>query len=517
MSSEAMRTPIETELDALFGQYTAADQSRGLVYATATADGFSHSTGFGIANDDGLLPDQDTAFPIASMTKSFVACAALVARDRGLLSLDDPITRYVPQFTATGTGDDPCDPPTLRMLLSMSGGLTEDNAWVDPFIHMDEHELLEIIGRGVRYSHLPGTVYEYSNLGYALAGLAVGRAVGQSIERFVTDEILRPLGLSSTFYDSVEPANVQQASGYSLSSEGEWTRFAPTSSVAFAGAAGIRSTVRDLSVWITWLGSAFRRQPDDDVPVLSRASRREMQAFQIVETPSLTMSSDGGLHANIAGYGLGLRVYVGLHQGTTVAHGGGLPGFLLYMLWHPESGHGVVVLTNSHRGNPSGLCEQALGRLLARDGAAAETVVLWPETVALRSQVESLIRSWDEAQAKAVFAPNVDFDRSLTARRAEIECLVQEIGPLRDPRPLGDVVSAATSADVTWSIPGERGELIVMIHLTPVQPAQVQELAVEAVPLGRPRSAAPTDISRRRAGLGVASISPYRNVRVQLP
>jgi hypothetical protein len=144
-------------------------------------------------------------------------------------------------------------------------------------------------------------------------------------------------------------------------------------------------------------------------------------------------------------------------------------------------------------------------------------VALWPETVALRAQVEQLVRDWDEELASRVFAANVDFDRPLSERRAEIERLVAEVGPLLEPRPRPEIVSAVTPADLTWSIPGENGELLCMIHLTPVEPAQVQELVVKAYPAGRPRAAIPRDISPRRASLGEAYVSPITNVRVQVP
>ncbi|WP_186526197.1 serine hydrolase domain-containing protein [Leekyejoonella antrihumi] len=516
MSNETLRTPIETELDAFFAQYTASDQAQGLAYGIVGPDGLRHAAGFGSANDDHLTPTADTVFPIASMSKSFVACAALIARDRGLLSLDDPITKYFPQFDARGTVEDPCAPPTLEMLFSMSGGLTEDNSWVDPFIDASEEDLLAQVSKGLRYSHLPGTVYEYSNLGYTLAGLAVGRATGQPIEDFVTDEVLRPLGLTSTFFDNAAPAGIDRAVGYSLDPHGHWTAYPPNTSAAFAAAGGIMSTVGDLATWITWLGAAFR-VPADDSDILSRASRRELQRLHIIDTPSLTISSDGGFHANVGGYGLGLRITLDLLRGTVVSHGGGLPGFTLFMCWHPASGHGMVVLTNSHRGEPSALCQDALGRVLAKDKVPAETIVLWPETVELRAAADRLIRRWDDALAGQIFADNVEFDRPIAERRAEIAQLIAEIGPLEEPRPLSDIVSAATTADVTWSVPGRHGELLCMIHLTPVAPAQIQEFVVQAVPSNRPRSASPLDISPRRAHLGEAFISPLANVRVELP
>lgn len=516
MSNETIRTPIEAQLDAFFAQYVASDMAKGLAYGIAGPAGLRHAAGFGVVSDDGLVPDVDTVFPIASMSKSFIACAALIARDRGLLSLNDPITAYFPEFSAAGTAEDPCDPPTLGMLLSMSGGLTEDNSWVDPFIDASEEELLAQVGKGLRYSHVPGAVYEYSNLGYTLAGIAVGRAAGMPIEHFVRDEIFGPLGLTSTCFDNAAPEDVTRATGYHLDTQGNWIGYPYVASAAFAAAGGIMSSVRDLTRWVSWLGSAFRAPQEDDVPVLSRASRRELQRLHILDAPAVTLAANGALQPTITGYGLGLRIDVDVAHGTLVAHGGGLPGFSLFMCWHPDSGHGIVALTNSHRGSAGTLAMDALSRLLGYDDTPSETIQLWPETTQLRESAERLVRGWEDQLAAEIFAPNVDFDRPLTERRAEIEELVAQIGPLGEPRPVHDIVSAATAADVTWSIPGANGELICMIHLTPVEPAQIQEFVVQAVPAGRPRAAAPVDISPRRANLAGSAFSPLRNVRVEL-
>ncbi len=70
---------------------------------------------------------------------------------------------------------------------------------------------------------------------------------------------------------------------------------------------------------------------------------------------------------------------------------------------------------------------------------------------------------------------------------------------------------------MTWSIPGENGELICMVHMTPAEPAQVQEFVVQAVGLGTPRSAAPTDIAPYRAALGTAYLTAAPNVTVVVP
>jgi CubicO group peptidase (beta-lactamase class C family) len=513
MSHEVLQVPLHKELDALFGQHTAAGHSRALIYGVTDQDGLSHTAGFGVVDEHDRVPDADVVFPIASMTKSFIACAVLIARDQGRLSLHDPITKHVPEFVLAGGQR---DVPTIEMLLGMCGGLTEDNSWVDPFMNTPTEDLLARVSKGVRLSHLPGAIFEYSNLGFTMAGLALSRAVGQPLAEFVTEELLRPLGLTSTFCDTAVPDHLPRAVGYSLDTEGNWVAYPPQTSDAFLGAGGLVSTVRDLARWITWLGSAFRpARTDDDTPVLSRLSRRDLQRVRVFMPPSLSLTGIGQARLSSSGYALGLGVTTDLHRGTVISHGGGLPGFWLAMAWHPESGHGAVVLTNGNRGNPGGLCVEALGRLLNHNQAPATTATLWPETVALRAQADSLVRHWDDSLAARIFAENIDFDRPLSQRRAELAQLVAEVGPLLDSRPSA-AVSVATAADITWSIPGERGELLCMIHLTPVEPARIQEFIVKAVPAGRPRSASSTDISLQRR-FGDAYLTPAANVRVRFP
>ncbi|MFF5624589.1 serine hydrolase domain-containing protein [Microbacterium sp. NPDC012755] len=512
MSSETLAVPLVDQLDAFFGQYTAAGQARGLVYGLVGPDGLEHSRGFGAVDADDRAPDADTVFPIASITKSFVALGALLARDRGLLDIEAPITDFFPEWHGT-VGDEPAAAPTLRQLLSMSGGLTEDNSWVDPFLGLSEAELVDRIRPGLAYSNHPGTVFEYSNIGFTMAGLAVAQAVGMRVEDWVTEEILRPLGMTRTWFDNRAPdGGFRRAVGYSLDADGNWVAFPPQVSDAMAAAGGMHSTINDLGIWVAFLAAATR--PGGDDAIVARATRRELQRIHQVDIPSLQARPEGTWKFVAGGYALGLFVRHDLHRGSIVSHSGGLPGFILNIVWHASSGTGVIVLTNSHRGNPVGLSEDALLRTLSVNATPARVVRLWPETRRLMAAADGLVRSWDDGAAAEIFADNIDFDRPLAQRRAAIDELIAQVGGLREGSDAPEILSSATPADVTWSLPGVRGELICMIHLTPVQPAQIQEFEVIAVDRTVPRSARPTDISARRRAYVTPTVSSLPNTAV---
>lgn len=528
MSREYLPVPLPTELDALFGQYVSAEQAPGLVYGLFGPEGLVHSAGFGtagfdtsggVAEDTAVAPDADTVFPIASITKCFVAAGALLAAERGLADLDAPISTLLPEVAATAGAHGDYPAPSIRQLLGMGGGLTEDNSWIDPFIGMPTDSLLAAVAGGLVYSNPPGVTFEYSNLGYALVGAALARAVGAPLTEWLTENLLAPLDLAATRFDSTPlPAGARRAIGFTLDAAGAWTPFAPVASDAFAAAGGLQSTVRDLAAWATYLGAPFR-QAEAGGP-LSAAARRAMQRVHSVYPPAETPpgSAVGPFQTATTGYGLGVVVREDPTWGTIVAHSGGLPGFVLYLVWHPDSGHGVVVLTNSHRGNPVLLAEDALTRVLRSNRAPARTIRLWPETARLLDAAEALIRSWDDSAAVEAFAPNVAFDRPLEDRRADIERQIAEIGPLTPPRAdraRPDLVVAASPAHVTWAIGAQRGELLCHIHVTPLREARIQALEVVARPYDVPREAR---LAQLPAQGGIRAVpSPARHGKVLWP
>ena len=145
--------------------------------------------------------DADTVFRIASMTKSFIALAVLKLRDEGKLALDDPVARHVPELAALPPPTEDSAPVTIRQLLSHTAGFPEDNPWGDRQLDTSEEELSTWLRQGLPFSTAPGTAFEYSNYGFAILGRVVSRASGMRYQDYVDREILKPLGMTSTFWN----------------------------------------------------------------------------------------------------------------------------------------------------------------------------------------------------------------------------------------------------------------------------------------------------------------------------
>ena len=430
------------------------------IFAERRASGSAPDLAWGVLAGGELVDgeDVDTAYRIASCTKSFTAAALLVLRDRGLVDLDTPITDWVPALRLQPAG---AAVPTLRHLLTMSAGLANDDPWADRQESQTDAGFDAMCAGGVRLMWEPGTRFEYSNLGYALLGRVIQVATGRRYHDVVTDELLGPLGLMSTAFTA--PAGAV-ATGFDKHDDA-WVALAFSGPGAFSPIGGLFSTVRDLCRWMQWLMS------DRDDGPLSAASRAEMCTG--VQLRPAEGTSDG-----TAAYGFGLVELRDPRYGRIVSHSGGYPGFSAHIRWHPGSGTGVAALENATYAGVSVPAAAALDALLGTADATA-AVVPWPEVIAAQDAMVALIRAgWDDELAARWFTANVTEDHSADWRRAQLAGLAEQTGAL------GEVTDASsdTPANRAWTIRGEHADLRVDISLHPLDPPLVQWFDVEVRP-----------------------------------
>ena len=427
--------------------------------------------GVGVRATGGSVPDSHTTFRIASCTKSFTIAALLKLRDEDKLNLDQLITDFIPEFTYSKISN-ATTIPTLRQLASMSSGLPTDDPWADRQESISAEELREIVSRGVNAVSTAGELFQYSNLGFALLGLAIESASGRDFREFVSTEFLKPLGMNESGFDAQDFPNQALAKGYRKVDE-NWVELPFSPSGSFSSIGGLFSSAKDLRIWSNWFHSAFSEEAASD-GLLSAASRREMQYIQ---TP-VPLSAQPSDQERLGGYGLGLFVEYDRRFGQLVSHSGGYPGFSSHMRWHIPTGLSVVVLENA---TYSGAMATAIALLdAALEGLNFEIPKLkpWPLTYEFALKADALIRNWSQGLAGEIFAENVALDIPFEERAAAIANLIQEVGGLKEPTNL-DIEKSDSPLHLLWKIPGNQGDLTCEIRLTPNFPVQIQTFRVK--------------------------------------
>ena len=150
--------------------------------------------------------DDRTIFHWASITKTLTAIAIMQQRDRQRLTVDDPIVRYVPELRAVHDPFGPIDAITIRQLLSHSAGFRNGTwPWTDgqpwhPFEPTEWAQLVAIMPY-TEVLFAPGSKFSYSNPGYIYLGRTLEALTGEPYEAYMEKNVLRPLGMSSSYFD----------------------------------------------------------------------------------------------------------------------------------------------------------------------------------------------------------------------------------------------------------------------------------------------------------------------------
>src|SRR5579864_367021 len=265
------------EIDQIFKRFAAERKIPGMVWGVVMDGRLAHAGSFGVRDRSSSAPvTAATVFRIASMTKSFTTLAILKLRDEGKLSLEDPVSKWLPEFARMELPTRDTAPLRIRQLLSHSAGLPEDNPWGDQQLSATEADLTRWLRRGIPFSTPPGTRYEYSNYAFGLLGRLVTQASGMPYEKYVQAELLTKLRMdASTFEFSQVPA-ANLAVGYRLQPDGTYLEEPPLPQGAFGSAGGLLTTATDLGKYVAFHLSAWPSRDDAEAGPVRRASVREM-------------------------------------------------------------------------------------------------------------------------------------------------------------------------------------------------------------------------------------------------
>jgi D-alanyl-D-alanine carboxypeptidase len=303
------------------------------------------------AYGDGRIEPHTPALPsarysIGSISKQFTAAAVLLLAEQGKLSLDDPVSRFVPNLTR---GNE----VTIRQLLSHTSGYQDywPQDYVPPFM-LQSITADKILDQWARkpLDFDPATEWQYSNTNFVIAGLIVEKASGVPLLQFLSEHIFAPLGMKSVMNIDQNRLTETDATGYLRYAVGP-PRLAPKEGKGWLFAAGeLAMPAEDLAKW--------------DISMINRSVLRPASYAQMQKEVVLK----NGLGTR---YGLGVEVRQEFGQ-RAIEHGGEVSGFTAHNIVFPEARMAVVVLVNEDSVEASGDIARKIAALLFREADAGK-------------------------------------------------------------------------------------------------------------------------------------------------
>lgn len=315
--------------------------------------------------------DAQTIYHWASITKTMTGIAIMQLRDRGLLKLDDPIVRHVPELASVHNPFGDTGAITLRQLMSHSAGFGggtwrwRDRDW-QPFEPKSWAQLAAMLPyTDVKFR--PGSRFSYSNPGIVYLGQVIERLSGEDFEVYVDKNILRPLGMHASTFDRTPPFLLPHRSHSYYIRNGKRTAapFDVDTGVTVSNG-GLNAPLPDMAKYVAFLLGDPRRAAEYDM-VLKRASLEEMWRPQIAAGEDFTQ----GRMARTTWSGLSF--FIDDSDGIRiVGHNGDQNGFRAYLSLCPDQGIGSLLAFNTEtRGvenNPSNRTSAESRIALASDG-----------------------------------------------------------------------------------------------------------------------------------------------------
>lgn len=300
--------------------------------------------------------DERTIYHWASITKTMTGIAILQLRDRGLLKLDDPIVRYVPELAAVHNPFGGTEAITLRQLMSHSAGFRSgtwpwrDQEW-QPFEPRGWAQLAAMLPY-TRVEFRPGSRFGYSNPGIVYLGQVIERLSGEDFEVYVDKNILGPLAMHSSYFDRTPPHLLRHRSRSYYIRDGRRVAapFDVDTGVTVSNG-GLNAPMPDMARYVAFLLGDPGRAAEYDL-VLKRSSLEEMWSPQVAAGEDFTQ----GRMARTTRSGLSFFVDEG--RGVRfIGHNGDQNGFKAYLSLCPDQRAGTLLAFNTEtkgvRNHPS--------------------------------------------------------------------------------------------------------------------------------------------------------------------
>jgi CubicO group peptidase (beta-lactamase class C family) len=465
--------------DNLFKAYAEKNHYPGLVYGIVAGGKLVYSGATGYSDlEKKIAAGTGSDFRIASMTKSFISTAILQLRDAGKLRLDDPAYLYIPELKDQQGPASDAPAITIRNLLTHSAGFPEDNPWGDRQLAVTDEALLAMVKKGISFSNSPGIAYEYSNMGFALLGYIVQKVSGESYEKYVTEQILRPLGMDHTYWEYTAVPQDRLAHGYRWLNGG-WVEQPLLHDGAYGAMGGMITTLEDFAKYEAFQLDAWPSRSGGEEGPLKRSSRREMQQPWMFNSLNAQFSYYPGASVcpMASSYAYGLRWSRDCKGRTFVGHTGGLPGFGSNWNMLTDYGIGVICFVNLTYANAAAINLQVLDTLVTLAGLKPRAVPVSPILEQRKKELIALLPGWKDAQQSGVFAVNFWLDYFVDSLRAEAGAAFARAGKIVR---IGEM-RAENGMRGSFLLEGERADIEVRFTLTPENPGKIQEYHIRIV------------------------------------
>lgn len=298
----------------------------GAVALVAKNGNLVYRKAFGLAeveNQVQMTPQH--VFGIGSMSKQFTAVGILMLMEQGLLTLEDSLTKYIPDYPPIG------NKITLHHLLTHTSGIksyTEMEKWRKVWrTDMNTDEMISLF-KDEPVDFVPGEKWHYSNSGYFLLGVIIEKVSGMTYGEFVTKRIFEPLQMNNTFYGSHSRIIPNRARGYQRSNALRNAEYLSYTQPYSAGA--IMSTADDLYTW--------HQAIQNHVLLKEETLKKAFTNYTITNG-----------HPTYYGYGWMIDE---INGSQTREHSGGIFGYSSNSIYLPQEDVYVVVLSNCNCNSP---------------------------------------------------------------------------------------------------------------------------------------------------------------------
>jgi len=343
--------PIEEKLQDVLDKGIAKNDIHGVAATIIFPNGDIWNGVSGLSHDS-VAMDPNMLFAIGSVTKNFIATLTLKLVEEEILSLEDPLSKWLPTYPFIDKNI------TIRQLLNHTSGIYNyfdnqkiwDELMSDRTRYWTPEEVLEFIEEPY---FDPGDGFRYSNTNYLLAGMIINKATGSNLSTELNNRLFKPLGFSDYYLIQEQTLPENQAHVYSDNWDGPIrdVTFLPRTShdsIGY-GAGGLFTTSENLA---RWSHSLFEGE------ILEDQSLNEMLNF-IQFTPV----------ANMRAYGLGVQEFtLKASSGVrAIGHGGGNIGTTTYMVYIPEHHVSIVVMINAFPNHGADEITKGLIKVVLKD------------------------------------------------------------------------------------------------------------------------------------------------------